>query len=308
MKVLLGKHELTYPSDKVGELRDCNDLLDDVTALHDRMSEDGYLLIRGFFNTELILKARRSILEYGYEDGRDVCLPGTDLMDAVINPGVRIGRTNGTRKLTHRPDILAVLEHQSLFDFFGRYFDTPARTFDYKWMRVVNTGGSAGPHYDNVYMGLGSDRLHTCWVPFGDYTPADGTLAVLYGSHDLPSFEPVRNRYGKSDVDRDQTPGHFISDPVAIAETYGGQWRTASFQAGDLLILTMFTMHTSTKNQSDRWRLSADIRFQPAEDPVDDRWVGEEAITGHLRSTMRKGRKGVSTPETVDAAKETWGV
>ena len=109
-------------------------------------------------------------------------------------------------------------------------------------------------------------------------------------------------------MDRDQTPGHFISDPVAITETYGGQWRTTSFRAGDLLILTMFTMHTSTKNQSDRWRLSSDIRFQPAQDPVDARWVGEEAVTGHLRKTMQKAKQVKGIPETLEAAKETWGV
>jgi hypothetical protein len=308
MKVLLGKHELTYPSEDIGELRDCNDLLDDAASLHDQMDEDGYLLIRNFFDPEPIQKARRAILEFGRDEGQDVFLPETDLMDAVVNPEGRMGRTNGNRKVTHRPNVLAVLEHQSLFDFFERFFDRPARTFDNKWLRFVKTGGSAGPHYDNVYMGLGSDRLHTCWIPFGDYTPEDGTLAVLYGSHNLPSFENVRSKYGRSDVDRDQTPGHFNSDPVAITETFGGQWQTTHFQAGDLLILTMFTMHTSTKNRSDRWRISADIRFQPAEDLVDKRWVGEEAVTGNLRAQLRQGKNPGGPPETISAAKEKWGV
>ena len=308
MRVLLGKHELPYPSDEVGELRDCNELLNDLSAQHAQMDEDGYLLVRNFFDSELILKARRSILEFGRDEARDIFMPGTDFMDAVVNPGGRIGRTNGNRDVTHRPDVLAVLEHESLFEFFGRFFHTPARTLDYKWLRYTGPGRSAGPHYDNVYMGLGSDRLHTCWIPFGDYTPDMSTLAVLYGSHNLPSFGSVRNKYGRSDVDRDQTPGHFSSDPVAISETFGGQWQTTHFQAGDLLVLAMFTMHTSTKNRSDRWRISSDIRFQPAEDPVDQRWVGEEAVTGNLRERMRKGRNASAPPETIDVAKKTWGV
>ena len=37
----------------------------------------------------------------------------------------------------------------------------------------------------------------------------------------------------------------------------------------------MFTMHGSTNNTTDRWRLSCDTRFHPAADPVDERWIGE---------------------------------
>jgi hypothetical protein len=58
-----------------------------------------------------------------------------------------------------------------------------------------------------------------------------------------------------------------------VQQQFGGRWLTTEFQAGDLLIFTMFTLHCSLDNTSPRIRLSTDSRYQPAADPVDERWV-----------------------------------
>jgi hypothetical protein len=68
-----------------------------------------------------------------------------------------------------------------VFSLFERLFGEPARTFDYKWLRAVEPGQATGAHYDFVYMGRGSGRLHTCWVPFGDIPVERGTLAMASG-------------------------------------------------------------------------------------------------------------------------------
>ena len=87
---------------------------------------------------------------------------------------------------------------------------------------------------------------------------------------------------------------------MEIAKKFGGQWQTTRFQAGDLLILTMLTMHTSTKNRSDRWRISSDIRFQPADDPIDERWIGDDPQAHTTR---------IAQPQiTIEEAREKWGV
>ena len=44
----------------------------------------------------------------------------------------------------------------------------------------------------------------------------------------------------------------------------------------------MHTMHASTTNLTNRYRLSCDVRFQPANDPVDQRWSAE--AVGHYNS------------------------
>ena len=101
-----------------------------------------------------------------------------------------------------------------------------------KWLRFIRPTVWSGPHFDFVYMGRGSAQLHTCWVPFGDVPATMGTLTVLVGSHNLPSFAPIRDTYGRTDVDRDGTPGHFGRDPMEISDKYGGEWQTADFEMG----------------------------------------------------------------------------
>ena len=54
---------LDTSSDAFGELRESNDLLDDMSALRERMAEDGYLLIRDYLDLEWVTDARRSVLE-----------------------------------------------------------------------------------------------------------------------------------------------------------------------------------------------------------------------------------------------------
>lgn len=297
----LGNSEVTFQSQNLGSLRDCNNLLHDNSGLHSQMEEDGYLLIRGLINRETIIKARETILRYASENGDLPFKPGNELVDAVYNPDGQPARTMGEKAITHHPDVLEVLEGTELFNFFRGFFGQTSRTFDYKWLRMIPPGRAAGPHFDVVYMGRGSQRLHTCWIPFGDVPVEKGTLAILVGSHNLPSFNTIRQTYGQTDVDRDRTPGHFGTDPLEISKQFGGVWKTTDFEAGDVIIFTMYTLHTSTRNMSDQWRISCDIRFQPETDSVDNRWVGENPEAHSIQDQSKK-------PINFDEAREIWGV
>ena len=50
------------------------------------------------------------------------------------------------------------------------------------------------------------------------------------------------------------------------------QWRTCDFSAGDVVIFGMGLVHGSTANLTSRVRMSCDVRWQPAADPVDERY------------------------------------
>ena len=167
----------------------------------------------------------------------------------------------------------------------------------------VGKEGFTGAHIDIVYMGRGTtDRLFTCWTPLGDIPIEMGTLALCVGSHNLPGFQKLRDTYGKMDVDRDRVSGWFSDDPLAVTQKFGGQWQTTNFRAGDVLIFGMWTMHGSTNNTTDRWRLSSDTRFQPASEPVDERWVGENPIAHY--AWFKEPEKVV----TMEKARSEWGV
>jgi hypothetical protein len=295
-RIRVALRDFDWPSEQLGELRASNELLGDRVALQARMAEDGYLLLRDFLDRETVLAGRRRLLEFL----QPAILPGTDLMDGIIAPGLQAGLPRDTGK---DPKIRAVLENPRLFEFFATYFAEPALTFDNKWMRAVGHGGFTGAHYDVVYMGRGSQQLHTVWTPFGDIAAQQGTLAVCVGSHNLPSFERLRQTYGKVDVDRDNIAGGgwFTRDPAEIQQKFGGVWRTADFRAGDVIIFTMFTLHCSTANLTNRWRLTSDTRFQPASEPADERWVGGN-YPGH--NSYGKNHPG----ETLEAAKARWGL
>jgi len=299
-KIQVGEQQLEWGTQLV-ELRDCNDVLEDGDALREQFETDGYLLVRDLHERDAVLAARRKIFEYLRDEGG--AIPGeTDVMEGVIAPEGKMPKTMGHRPITHTPEVRAVLEGKPIFEFFETFFGETPRTFDYKWLRAVGEGTFTGAHYDVVYMGRGSKRLHTCWTPFGDIPIEQGTLCVCVGSHNLPGFQKVRDTYGKMDVDRDKVQGWFEGDPTKITDKFGGQWATTNFRAGDVLIIGMFTMHMSTTNTTGKWRLSCDTRFQPAADPVDERWVGENP----------KAHYGWhSDPDnslTMAEAREEWGV
>src|SRR5207248_10145214 len=257
--------------------------------------EDGYLLIRGLHDRGKVLAARRRILAALADNGQiDRSRP---LEEAVIAPAGRGAFLGGAKAVTHTPEFLAVVESPELLEFFSTFLDGPATTYDYKWLRVISRGSFTGAHYDIVYMGRGSQRVYTVWTPLGDVPWELGPLCILAGSHRL---ERIKTTYGKMDVDRDHVEGAFSNDPIELIQRYGGKWLSSEFETGDALIFSMFTMHGSLSNVSDRYRISCDTRNQRADEPIDERWVGENPKAHYA------WHQGEMVP--MEDARKRWGV
>ena len=62
MLVNIGESEFEVGSAELGDLRESNDVVDDLDALRERFSADGYLLIRGLQKRETVLSARPAFL------------------------------------------------------------------------------------------------------------------------------------------------------------------------------------------------------------------------------------------------------
>jgi hypothetical protein len=279
MKVKFCRTEVEYPSEQLGELRDSGDLLNDHSALMNRIEQDGYLLLRNFIDRETVVNARTAIVNH--LAANKALVEGHSLLDAVMPRSGKEVRMTGQHVITHHPDCLALFENYKLFDFFDLFFGENAVTYDYKWLRAVGNENFTGCHYDVVYMGRGSQRVHTVWIPIGDIPVEQGTLAICEGSHNLESFARLRNTYGGIDVDRDLiSEGWFSSDPYEITDKFGGRWLTTEFHPGDILIFGLYTLHASTTNLTDRFRISCDIRFQPSGENIDERWSGKSPL-GH---------------------------
>ncbi|MBA3442113.1 MAG: phytanoyl-CoA dioxygenase family protein [Pyrinomonadaceae bacterium] len=279
MKLRIGKRDMEVSGKYLqNDLRSSNDLIDDPEALRQRMADDGYLLIRGLHERESVLAARQELLEKMAERG--LLHPDTPLMDGQINPQADVTATTSvaaTQYLADLPGFRRVVESPRVMGFFERYLGGPVVTYQHKWLRAAPTGASSPIHGDAVYMGRGTKQLHTCWTPLGDVPLQMGPIVLFLGSHQL---EQVRRNYGGMDVDRDLFEGVFSDDPVDVVDKFGGVWATTDFQAGDALIFGIYVLHASLTNQTNRYRISVDTRYQLASEPVDERWAGSSPL-GH---------------------------
>ena len=301
MKVQLVGTELEMGGRYLREMRESSDLTGQPERLRERLNGDGYILIRGVQGRDLVLDARREILEVVRKAG--ALEPGTPLDDARMSsrigadekiPGMlelasTLGRAGAVKRVSESPEIMG---------FFERFLGGPAATFDYKWIRIVGSGRSTSVHYDIVYMGKGTQNLYTVWCPFGDVSLELGGLAVCAGSQD---WHKVRDTYGSMDVYRDRIDGNLSNDPVELVDKYGGEWKTTSYRAGDVVIFGMFTAHASLANQTGRYRLSMDSRYQLASDPIDTRWMGDNPFEDDSEILGE-------TTVPIETARRDWGI
>jgi ectoine hydroxylase-related dioxygenase (phytanoyl-CoA dioxygenase family) len=164
----------------------------------------------------------------------------------------------------------------------------------------MSKGFGTDPHCDIVYMGRGTSRLCTLWTPFSDITYEIGGLMILEGSHkksdvlknylsrDVDSY--CGNRPEAEKIESGEIPwtwgGVLSKNPSTLNQRLGGRWLSAEYRQGDILIFGMKTVHASLDNQTHSFRISTDSRYQPASEPIDDRWIGENPV-GHGRGGKR---------------------
>jgi len=283
--------ELDLSDTCFGWCRSSIDLLDDSTALQSRLNEDGYLYLPELLDANLINDARSFLLKQLSELG---LLDRTHPVEAGVAAQPWIGKSCHHLVRENRA-LLKALYSGRMIEFYEQILESSVRHFDFTWLRVIGPGKGTAPHGDSVYMGRGTRQLYTSWTPLMEITPEIGGLLIMPGSHRIPAFETYRN----GDVDivctnrLDREPqdvhgwvgplgdGKLSSDPVQLQAEHGLPWVTAEcYRPGDVVVFNIGTIHGSLDNQSDRVRLSTDSRYQRADEPVDERWIGDEPI-GH---------------------------
>jgi ectoine hydroxylase-related dioxygenase (phytanoyl-CoA dioxygenase family) len=277
-----------------GPLRPSMDAIDDAAELRRRMAEDGYLFLPGYLDREQVLAARRATMEKLAAAGH--LAPGTDPMAGIARPGTTI--KFAPELALDNPPLTELLYTGRMMDFYRRFFGEDALHFTYTWVRAVSPGKGTAPHGDSVFMNRGTSRLYTAWTPLDDISWDLGGLIVLERSHRL---DEMMATYHQQDVDRycENEPdaalyasgekwwnGALSDDPAELRRQLGLRWLSGEFRAGDLLTFSIFTLHGSLDNRSDRIRLSSDSRYQPASEPADERWIGEQPI-GHGPAAKR---------------------
>jgi hypothetical protein len=260
------------PQDLVGDLAETDD-----RSLAVQLEERGYLLLRDVLDPAEVMEARHEVL-------RRLAAVGeiADPPEAAIATGqsLRAEREPDLgafwRSVSGGPALRRVANGGRMHGLMERLFGGPVAHFSFLWLRAMASGRASPLHVDHPYMNRGSRRLVTVWTPLGAVGRHEGPLYMVEGSH---RWQELRDRFEGVDVDaRPGAVGHFAEHPVDLALSHGARLLTTAFQPGDCMIFGMFTAHAAFDNTSEggRVRLSFDTRFQPAQDPMDERFSGPD--------------------------------
>lgn len=315
--------QLTYRGNSLEQAPECFDTLkradealNDRDELHRRMEQDGYLYLPGLLDCDQVLAARAEVMDRLY--GAGMLDKDRPAIEGVVAPKAQYdGASTGPfmpQLTVDNQSLHTLLYTGAMLEFYEFFLGGAVRHYDYTWFRAKKPGLNTvtTPHCDIVYMGRGTKNLYTSWTPLGDVPYEMGGLLVLEDSHRL---EPLRATYGATDVDkycendpgaadmveaarsegreltdeernqlRWNSSGAYSSDAIDARRQLGGRWLTAQYEMGDLLVLSMYTMHASSDNQTDRIRISSDSRYQLAAEVIDDRWIGADPPAHGIRA------------------------
>ena len=293
----MSSHGHVIPADRRGLLREYEGSHDDGAAMGAFIEEEGYLFIRGALNREAVLEARAAVMQRLIEVG-EVSPPAAEGIYSGTSKRTEVVQDFGAfwKSICEMPALRKVTHGGALPALMETFFGESVRPFDFLWLRPVAPGRASAFHFDHVYMNRGSDRLVTVWTPLGDVPMIEGALLVVENSH---RFDDLIAQFKGFDVDKDTSrPGHVTMNPVELAIERDVKLLSADFRAGDIFVFPMFSLHGSLDNRSpvNRVRLSCDVRYQPAADPIDERWIGDNPIA------HGKGYGGLSASQPLTSA------
>ena len=245
-------------------------------GLATRLSNDGYLLLRGAFSPALAAVARLEVLER---------LAAVDEIEQPVGHGVASGRSN--RRDMH-PDLSAFWRSVSTGKALRRatHGDDLRRLLsgvlglsvvphDYVFLRVAVGGRATTLHCDYPFFTRTTEKIWTTWLVLSEVSSAQGPIYLVEGSHRFSDHVASMRGF---DLARDQTGRRatIADDPLAFAAERNARLLTAEFAPGDLLLFGMHMIHGAFDHQAAAVRVTCDVRWQDAEAARDPRYFGED--------------------------------
>jgi len=263
------------PDALIGELADSAALLERPAALRERLAADGFLYLKGVIDPALVAAARAEVFAHLVAVG-EVSEPALEaIATGISRRDERVADRGQFWKAVSEGPMLRALSHGAAMNrIMALAIGAPARPQDYMFLRAGVRGRATGLHFDYPFFTRAHDQVYTAWLPIGDVPVTDGPLVVVEGSHNFRDLiEPMIG----FDVARDNSrKATLAQDAVTIARQRGVRLLTRNFEAGDVAIFGMYTLHGSLENHSpvNRVRLSCDVRWQPQSLPLDERYFG----------------------------------
>lgn len=245
-----------------GEFVESSELLEDPSALRDRVRDDGYLFFRGIGPKEKLLAARRDAImlckEAGWCDG-DGRWTGAGPFTEGDREYMAV-----YQKVIKLPSFLAAPEDPIFMTLIGDIVEGDAMLHRLRIGRITfpnNVQQTTAAHQDHWYI-RGTPDTYTIWQPLGDCPRELGGLALLPRTHKHGFIE---HRFHPEK----KYAGHGLQDDQIRLPAANEQWLTTDFGVGDFLVFHSFTIHKALPNlTTDRLRISTDNRYQRAGDEI----------------------------------------
>jgi hypothetical protein len=242
---------------EVGELKTHNHLLGDLEALDAAWARDGYWFFRDVLDKDAVARLRKSWVDVLEREG-----VSDPVGDASTDKSIRYNGAS-LESFPFRMEPLVALkpwrafvEEKPIHDFFTRLFDDEPF-----WVPVVeyratppqqdrNRPRIDGIHQDGPYSPGIPFRI--CWIPLAEIDAETGGLMLAEGMTEKINRHP-RDAGGTNTA-------------IRLEDIPADRWRRTTYQAGDVLLMNLWTPHTGLANRSDRFRLSMDHRVMARRD------------------------------------------
>ena len=248
---------------------DSTALLGQPEALRARADADGFLYFKQLLPREPLLELRRQVLQvvddHGWIKAGTKLIDGIADLDAVARTDgedaslARIGITAAAYRQGQGLELLHLLPHHpKILSLYSMLWGEDVLPHPRHIARVLLPAPSAAPtppHQDYIYI-QGAHAFWTLWFPLGDCPTELGGLSILRGSHREPVLDVVAQQ------------GAGGRESILCGKDY--EWVQGDYACGDVITFPSHTVHKALPNQHrDRIRLSLDLRYQPADQPIE---------------------------------------
>ncbi len=267
------------PAQRLGPLLEYDGDVADQQQLSETVARQGYVLLRSVLDRESVLAARQEVF---------LSLAGVGEIEKPVIEGIGTGRSQRSEQeadldtfwsaVNQGSRLRSVTHGDPIRDLLSAVMGRPSRAHDLMYLRPMAPGPGTRLHYDLPFFAGYSTSIHTAWIPLGDVAIEEGPLVVVENSNTFSDLlDPIQQIDYQGDRSNETVQAAAYArqneiHPVDLAVERDVRLLTTEFQAGDLLVFNMLTLHGSLDNQSSvgRVRLSCDVRYQPAEDPHHD--------------------------------------
>jgi hypothetical protein len=234
----------------MSELKVHNDLIGDREALDRAWEEDGYWFFKQVLDRGSVGRLRARFVEELERQGVIDPPGGASTEDSLRYNGASLERYPFRMEpLAERAPWREMVAEAPIHEFFTRLFGVEPF-----WVPVAEYRATPPlqdrnrPRFDNIHQdGPYSPGIpfRICWIPLARIDADTGGLALVEGLTEPVNRHPTVN-------------GSNTAIPVGALPA--DRWRRTTYEAGDLLLMNLWTPHSGLTNLSDRFRLSIDLR------------------------------------------------